>query len=93
VFSKWDLCSFSFSRELERLESVALRMGQPRGAGEEEPFAFASSTVTEEVDAQKLVSLESAVESVREEETPSVLFREVSFLSKKTSIWERKKAV
>jgi len=49
-------------------------MGQPRGGGEEEPLAFASSTETEEVDPQKLVSLESAVESVRQEETPSVLF-------------------
>ena len=51
-------CLFSFSSELERLEIVALRIGQPRGAGEEDPFALASSVETEELDPQKLVSLE-----------------------------------
>lgn len=93
VSSKWDLCGvFSFSSEFERLEeTVALRIGQPRGGeGEEDPFAFTTSSVveTEELDPLKLVSLDSVLESVRQvDRTPSLFFWEFPVFLDKASIF------
>jgi hypothetical protein len=90
--SKLDLCLFSLSSEFERfeLESVALRIGQPRGVLEENPFGLASSEVEIdklELDPLKLVVLDSALESVKLERDPSIFFGE---FCDKVSIFDEK---
>jgi len=75
----FDLCLFSLSSEEQErfeLESVALRIGQPRGV----PFDLASTSEVEidevELDPLKLVVLDSTLESVTQEERedPSFFF-------------------